>query len=119
MSSDEGSVSGDGGGADYSPYPPEEWTILPKERFKPFRISNVADQLEGVLQLYADRDGFICGQSRFVLDGRAVVDVDLPASELAICGGASGYRLAWQIWPRDIKIRSNTTTSAWMDLADR
>jgi hypothetical protein len=54
-----------------------------------------------------------------VLDGRAVLDIELPASDLMLCGGSSGYKLAWQIWPRDIRIHSNTTTSAWIDIADR
>jgi hypothetical protein len=117
MSSSESSSSGSGG--DSSPYPPEEWNIRPKEEFAAFRIPEVVDPLEGALLLYTDRTGFVCGQSKFVLDGKAVIDVELPAADLMICGGASGYKLAWQIWPRDIRIRDNTTTSAWNDFADR
>jgi hypothetical protein len=94
MSSSESSSGGSG--VDSSPYPLEEWDIRPKEEFAAFRIPEVVDPLEGALLLYADRNGFICGQSKFVL---AVVDVELPAADLMICGGASGYKLAWQIWP--------------------
>jgi hypothetical protein len=118
MSSSDSSEAGDGGG-DTSPYPPDEWTIRPKEEFEQYRIPDVADKLEGALLLYVDRSGYVCGKSKFVLDGRAVIDVELPASELMMCGGSSGYKLAWQVWPRDIRIRSNATTSAWIDFADR
>jgi hypothetical protein len=118
MSSSEGSTTGDTA-SDFVAYPPEEWEIFKKEDFDGFVIPDVADKLEGALLLYSDSHGYVRGQSRFVLDGRAVLDIELPASDLMLCGGSSGYKLAWQIWPRDIRIRGNTTTSAWIDIADR
>ena len=118
MSSSEGSTTGDTA-SDFVAYPPEEWEIFKKEDFDGFVIPDVADKLEGALLLYSDSHGYVRGQSRFVLDGRAVLDIELPASDLMLCGGSSGYKLAWQIWPRDIRIRGNTTTSAWIDIVDR
>jgi hypothetical protein len=33
---------------------------------------------------------------------KAVVDMELAASHILLCGGSSGFKLAWQVWPQDI-----------------
>jgi hypothetical protein len=47
------------------------------------------------------------------------MDMDIQANKMVSAGGSSGYRLKWQIWLRDIKLRPNSYTSDWMDLTDR
>ncbi len=60
--------------------------------------------------------GRILDACRVVLGGEDIIQVDfdlfcaIPSPRLA------GWRLRYQVWPRDINIRANLTTSNWHDL---
>jgi hypothetical protein len=58
-------------------------------------------------------------QDRFVLGGTSKLDVVLPASAVLQCGGASKFKLNWQLWPKNILLRPNSMTTVWMDVMDR
>jgi hypothetical protein len=100
-------------------YPPEEWEINRTEDLASYAITEPVERLEGALLLSVSRDGTIAGPSRFIVGGLQTLEIDLPANEFLICGGSSGYRLAWQTRPQEIAIRANSTTSGWYDIADR
>jgi hypothetical protein len=100
-------------------YPPEEWEINRTEDLASYAITEPVERLEGALLLSVARDGTIAGPSRFIVGGLDTLQIELNASEFLICGGASGYKLAWQTRPQDIAIRANSTTSGWYDITDR
>jgi hypothetical protein len=102
-----------------SPYPPEEWEINRTEEMASYAITEPVERLESALLLSVARDGTVAGPSRFIIGGLQTLEIDLPATSFLICGGASGYRLAWQIRLQDVVIRPNSTTSSWYDIADR
>jgi hypothetical protein len=102
-----------------SSYPPEEWEINRTEEMASYAITEPVERLEDALLLSMARDGTVAGPSRFIIGGLQTLDIDLPATEFLICGGASGYRLAWEVRPQEVIIRPNSTTSGWFDIADR
>jgi hypothetical protein len=102
-----------------TPYPVVPWEIFDLADLPTFGLEDVVDQLTGALLLEVQPDGSVAGQHRFILDGLSILDIDVQANKMVSAGGSSGYRLKWQIWPRDIKLRPNSYTSNWMDLADR
>jgi hypothetical protein len=104
---------------DAEAYPPKEWHINTTEEFPSYTLENVTEPLEGALLLNADKSGAVHGHARLVLDGKALLEVDTLASEILLVGGAASYRLKWQTWPRDVAIRQNGVTSAWVDVTDR
>jgi hypothetical protein len=54
--------------------------------------------------------------SRVVLGGDSLVEVDIPLFDAIPTPRLAGWRLRYQVWPRDIAIRRNQTTSSWFDL---
>jgi hypothetical protein len=102
-----------------TPYPVVPWEIFDLADLPTFGLENVVDQLTGALLLEVQPDGSVAGQHRFILGGLSILDIDVQANKMVSAGGSSGYRLKWQIWPRDVKLRPNCYTSDWMDLADR
>jgi hypothetical protein len=95
------------------------WEIFDLADLPTYGPVNVVDQLTGALLLEVQPDGYVAGQHRFVLDGLAILEADLPANKMVSAGGSSGFKLRWTIWPRDVKLRPNTYTSDWVDLTDR
>jgi hypothetical protein len=102
-----------------TPYPVVPWEIFDLGDLPTFVLDNVVDQLTGALLLEVQPDGSVAGQHRFILGGLSILDIDVPANRMASASGSSGYRLKWQVWPRDVQLRPNSYTSVWMDLADR
>jgi hypothetical protein len=95
------------------------WEIFDLADLHTFGLENVVDQLTGALLLEVQPDGSVAGQHRFIRGGLSTLDIDVQANKMVSAGGSSGYRLKWQIWPRDVKLRPNCYTSDWRDLADR
>jgi hypothetical protein len=104
---------------DSSAYPPEDWDIRALEQYPTHTIDAVVEPLEGALLINVDRNTAIKGHYRFILDGKEKLNIDLLASELLVVGGASSFKLQWQVWPKDITLRQNSLTTGWIDLADR
>jgi hypothetical protein len=104
---------------DLVPYPPKEWEIYPSEQLATHVLENADHALQGELLLNLERSGDVGGQFRFVLGGTSKLYVVLPASAVLQCGGASKFKLNWQLWPKNILLRPNSMTTVWMDFMDR
>jgi len=61
-------------------------------------------------------NGRILDAARLVLGGSDVIQVDVDLYDVLAAPTFKGWRLRYQIWPRDISIRLNMATSAWRDL---
>jgi hypothetical protein len=112
--SDSSSIHGD-----LVPYPPKEWEIYPSEQIATHVLEEADQALQGEFLLTIERSGDVGGQYRFVLGGTSKLDVVLPASAVLQCGGASKFKLNWQLWPKNILLRPNSMTTVWMDIMDR
>ena len=77
-------------------------------------------QIQGVhtVQLLAQlrSTGRILDAHRLVLGGTEILDVDIDISEAIPNPRLSGWRLRFQIWPRDIALRRNMASSNWLDI---
>ena len=95
---------------------PPTWLVLPEGEFE-----SATPRIDGqaTMELLAQvrHTGRILGNFRVSLGGvdRLKVDVDLGA--MIPQQAFSGWRYKTQYWLRDIRIRTNMTSSAWVDVA--
>jgi hypothetical protein len=61
-------------------------------------------------------NGRVLDAARMVLGGSEIIQVDVDLFEVVAAPALKGWRLRYQVWPRDINIRLNMATSAWRDL---
>jgi hypothetical protein len=60
--------------------------------------------------------GRILDHFRIALDGSAALSKELDLGQLIPSSVFKGHKLAFQFWPRDIQIRRNMVSSAWVDV---
>jgi hypothetical protein len=53
------------------------------------------------------------------LNGSEVLNVNFPFSSLFTAAELPNWRAQWNIWPCDISIRRNMSSSGWFDLYNR
>jgi hypothetical protein len=96
---------------------PADWVILPMEGFG---TSAPIYHGELTLQLMAQlrNTGRILNSFKFVLDGSASLDAPVDLSCVLPVESYRGWKLSQQSWPRDIAIRCNMVTSAWVSVTD-
>ena len=54
---------------------------------------------------------------RIVLAGD-IITVELPADKLLPVAGAEDFKIVFEANPNKIKLRTNTTSSSWMDVEE-
>ncbi len=60
--------------------------------------------------------GRVMGDTRLVLGGTDILEVNIRIQDAIPSPRLAGWRLKYQVWPRDITLRPNMSSSAWMDL---
>jgi hypothetical protein len=98
------------------PLQPDDWTVLEAATF-----NNAEARDPGVLGfellVQVRGNGRMQDHSRIAIGGSQQLDVPILFSEVySDPGPLSGATLRYQVWPRDIEIRRNMTTTAWMDV---
>jgi hypothetical protein len=96
---------------------PPTWRVFLDEEFQ------VAQpQIEGPttmeLMVQVRHTGRMLSNFRIGLGGEASLKVDVDLGVMVPREAFHIWRFRTQYWPRDIKIRTNMTTSVWIDLAD-
>jgi hypothetical protein len=61
-------------------------------------------------------NGRIIDHFRVALGGSGVLDVSIPMKRLLLVPASLGWRLKFQVRPRDITLRRNMATSEWSDV---
>jgi hypothetical protein len=100
-------------------YPPEEFDIRAAADYGQFAAAGAAQPLTASVLIHVDEEAKIFGNYKFVLGGSEMIRVDLPLKEVIFLGGSDNYRLLWELWPRDLRLRENMLTSDWIDLDER
>jgi hypothetical protein len=100
-------------------YPPEEFDIRADAEYGQFRVAESAQPLTAAVLIHVDEAAKISGSYRIVLGGSEMLRVDLPLKEVIFMGGSDNYRLLWELWPRDLRLRENMLSSDWIDLDER
>jgi hypothetical protein len=75
------------------------WEIHHMAALPLYALVEVVDALMVAFLIEVQPDGAISGQKRFVLDGLAILVLELQANKMVSCGGSSGFTLKWQVWP--------------------
>ena len=96
---------------------PPEWVVLPAEDF-----TTAAPRNAGIcgMELLAQiiPNGCILDHFRVSLDGSKILEVNTPLSSLMPSTPDSGLIFKFAVWPRDIEMKRNMTTSQWMDITE-
>jgi hypothetical protein len=96
---------------------PPSWLVLLEEDFE-----TAQPRVEGpaTMELLAKvrHTGRMLNSFRIALGGEARLKVDVDLGAMIPKEIFRGWRFRTQYWPRDIRIRTNMSSSAWYNLAD-
>ena len=97
---------------------PPDWNILPAEDFE---IAVPRDPGEIGVELMAQirTNGRILDHFRLVLGGSKLLEVEIPLKNILPAVESPDWSLKLACWPRDIKLRRNMATSAWVDIKEQ
>ena len=94
---------------------PPDWDILPATDFTTASPRNAGEcGMELLAQVRPN--GRILDHYRITLGGSRILDVSCQLSAMLMAPASSGIKFKYSIWPRDILIRRNMTSSAWSDV---
>jgi hypothetical protein len=94
-------------------FPPESYDVFDSELFETARARLAGDAVMEVM-LQMRPNGRCLDHYRIALDG-TVLETQVNATSVFRAPVLAKYRLTYQAWPRDLKIRRNMTTTAWVD----
>jgi hypothetical protein len=95
---------------------PPAWNVVEADQFASAQ-PRAAGQLGMDLLVQARPNGRMLDHYRVTLGGSRILDVDFSLSALVAAPRARTWRVKMQLWPRDVDIRRNMTSSSWMDLS--
>lgn len=95
-------------------FPPTGWEVVDA---RDFETATPRTTGEAVMELLAQvrPGGRVADHWRIALGGGRILEADIGLASLCRSSTLSPYKLKFQCWPRDVKIRRNMTTSAWFD----
>jgi hypothetical protein len=95
-------------------FPPTGWEVFEAKDF-----TTAAPRMAGeaVMELMAQArpNGRCMDHWRIGLGGTKILEADFRLKEICRSSAVSAYKLRFQAWPRDVQLRRNMTTSAWID----
>ena len=96
---------------------PPTWVV---QEADDFHTASPAVQGEYTVELFAQlrSTGRILDGFRLALDGSKPLEINVDMAKIIPVGPFQGWQYAQQFWPRDIVIRQNLTTSAWVSITD-
>jgi hypothetical protein len=97
---------------------PPSWEVNPLEDYEtalPLVSSSTMAYTMGLMAQLRPT-GRILDGFRVALDGSAALSKELDLGTILPVSNLKGWRLNLQYWPRDIQIRRNMLTSAWIDV---
>jgi hypothetical protein len=96
---------------------PPQWTILTDDIFE---TATPRIDSSSTMELLAQvrHTGRILGNFGVALGGEARLKVDVDLGAMLPQDIFKGWRYKTQFWARDVKIRTNMTISAWLDVPD-
>ena len=96
---------------------PPEWLIFPNDEFD---IAAPRDPGRCGVELMAQvrPNGRIMDHFRLAVGGTQLLENSFITSELCANQAIPDMTIKWDVWPRDVKIRRNMSTSEWFDLTE-
>jgi hypothetical protein len=95
-------------------FPPQEWEIFKDSEFE---LAAPRQAGEHVMELMAQArpNGRCVDHWRVAIGGGKVLQADFRLADICRSSQVSPYKIRFQAWPRDVKLRRNMVSSAWMD----
>jgi len=95
-------------------FPPTGWEIYEDKDFAsavPHRTG------EAVMELMAQvrPSGRCADHWRIAVGGNKILEADIRLTAISKLTGVSPFKLRFQAWPKDVKLRRNMTSSKWYD----
>jgi hypothetical protein len=94
-------------------FPPETYDVFEADQFESARAHLTGDAVMEVM-LQMRPNGRCLDHYRNALDG-TVLETQVVATNVFRAPVLAKYRLTYQAWPRNLKIRQYMTTTAWVD----
>jgi len=91
------------------------WVYKPKKEFL-LSVPDGGEKLKAELLVQEADSERIFGDFRISIGGSEAVNVSFSTDQVYSSELIPSTKLSFDIWPRDIKIRRNSTTSPWFDL---
>jgi hypothetical protein len=63
-------------------------------------------------------NGRVLDHFRVTLGGSKILEVDVSLAKVLAGDETKSWRLRFQVWPKDLEIRRNMTTTIWLDVHD-
>ena len=101
----------------YMDYPPPEWDLFPAENFELAGPRDPGD-LGVEVMAQAQNNGRLLDHFRVTLGGSTMLEAQFKLKTLMNHERLPNWELSYQLWPRDIKIRRNMTSTDWVDVRD-
>ena len=95
---------------------PPEWTILPAEDFSTAVPRDPGD-LGMDLLVQVRSTGRMIDHFRVALGGTVILNATFTTKSIFLLRGVPELQLKMDVWPNDIQIRRNMTTSEWVDIS--
>ena len=96
-------------------FPPTDWEVFPADDFE-LAVPRDPGALGMEIMAQARGNGRIQDHVRMALGGSSLVNKLIPISTVISKATLPAWKIKISTWPRDINIRRNMATSAWMDL---
>jgi hypothetical protein len=94
---------------------PPNWQIFEAEEFAS-AMPRAAGELGAELLVQARPNGRMLDHFRVTMGGSRILDVSFPVSKIINMPAANAWKLKIQVWPRDVVLRRNMTTSEWTNI---
>jgi len=98
-------------------YPPDSWRIFDAAEFSTATVNSPED-LGVELMAQARPNGRILDHFFFAVGGAKILEVEISMASLFNNNRYKDWSFCYQSWPKDIIIRRNMTTSAWLDVPE-
>ena len=95
-------------------FPPAGWEIFEEKEFG-LAAPRLAGEAVAELMAQARPNGRVMDHWRIALGGSKILQADFKMADICRSSTISAFKLRFQAWPRDVAIRRNMTSSAWMD----
>ena len=96
-------------------YPPSDWPCLNMEDFE-LAVPRNPGVLGIEIMAQARVNGRIIDHFRVALGGSEILKVRFSTRDVFLVTDTPAIQLRYEVWPRDIVIRRNMSTSEWMDV---
>ncbi len=94
---------------------PGRWDVFPMEEY-PTAIARCPGKASIEVMAQARANGRLIDHFKVTINGSEVLNVNFPLSAVFSVADMPDWRIQWDIWPRDIPIRRNMSSSNWADL---